>query len=216
MPFMASSLIPLVAADSFTLWLYRTTDTRAAVLSPGYFGAAADRLRAGHMLLLGAADAAAILPVRSGAEVGNGLVLDAASSPLRLAATGSLGFSADLSASAVARCVSLLAMPSGVNEGESFTVQAMAAGATSAVLFSVLDRGGTVILGPATAPVTAGLASASFGAPPPGTGYRVKVEDAADPLVAQISPSFVVLSAFALLMESGLSLLAESGQRLVL
>jgi hypothetical protein len=44
----------------------------------------------------------------------------------------------------------------------------------------------------------------------------VKVEDAADSLVVQVSPSFVVLSAFALLLENGTSLLRETGDRLVL
>ncbi|SHJ57909.1 hypothetical protein SAMN02745194_02888 [Roseomonas rosea] len=216
MPYVASNLIPLVAADSFTLWLYKTTDTRAAVLSSGYFGAAANRLLPGHMIVLQAADASAILPVRGNAEVGNGLVVDASSSPLRLTAAGSLDLGADLSVTAVARCVSLAAMPSGVNEGETFTVQATASGASTMLKFSVLDATGAVVLGPTSAAVTAGMASATFPSPSPGTGYRLKVEDAADPLVMQLSPSFVVLSAFALLMESGLSLLSESGNRLVM
>ncbi|HEY8609967.1 MAG TPA: hypothetical protein VIL69_01600, partial [Roseomonas sp.] len=95
MSYIASNLIPLVAADSFTLWLYRTTDTRATVLSAGYFSAAGSRLLAGHMVVLEAADATAILPVRSNAEVGNGLVVDASSSPLRLSTGGSLDLTTD-------------------------------------------------------------------------------------------------------------------------
>ena len=216
MSYIASNLIPIVAADSFTLWLYKTTDTRATVLSAGYFAAAGNRLLSGHMVVLQAADATAIIPVRASAEVGNGLVVDATSSPLRLTGAGSLDLGADLAAAAVARCVNLGPMPSGVNQGETFTVQAAASGATSSVKFSILNAAGAVVVGPTSATVTSGSAIATFTAPVPGNGYRLKVEDAADALVAQISPSFVVLSAFALLIESGLGLLAETGGRLVM
>jgi len=216
MAFTPGNLIPLIAADSFALWLYRTADTRAAVLAAGYFAAARDRLLPGHLIVLQAADAATFLPVRGNAEVGNGIVLDASLSPLRLAAAGSLEMEADLAAAAVARSVSLGAVPAGVNEGESFTVQAAAAGATATLRFTVLDAAGAAVRGPVSVPVSGGAASTTFAAPTPGTGYRLKVEDAADALVAQLSPSFVVLSAFALLIESGASLLAETGRRLVL
>jgi hypothetical protein len=216
MPYIASNLVPLVAADSFTLWLYKTTDTRATVLAPGYFTAAASRLLPGHMLVLQAGDASAILPVRAGAAVGNGLVVDASSPPLRLSAVGSLDFDTDLAATAVARCLTLGAMPSGVNQGETFTVQASVSGPVTTLKFSILNAAGAVVLGPISANVSAGSASATFTAPSPGNGYRVKVEDAADSLVVQVSPSFVVLSAFALLLENGTSLLRETGGRLVL
>ncbi|MBP0491837.1 hypothetical protein [Roseomonas indoligenes] len=217
MPYIASNLIPLVAADSFTLWLYKTTDTRATVLSTGYFSAARTRLLAGHMVVLEAADATALLPVRTNAEVGNGLVVDASSSPLRLTGAGAMSLDADVAAAAVARCISLNALPSGVNEGETFTVRVTASGATSAVRFSILNASGAVVLGPSTAAVSSGSASVTFNAPAPGNGYLVKVEDAADSLVAQTSPSFVVLAAFALLVETGLGLLmAEAGTRLVM
>jgi hypothetical protein len=216
MPYIASNLLPLIAADSFTLWLYKTTDTRATVLSAGYFAAAGNRLLPGHMIVLQAADATAMLPVRSNAEVGNGIVIDATSSPLRLTGAGSLDFDADLTATAVARSVALGAIPAGVNQGETFTVQAAASGAVTSLKFSVLDAAGTVVLGPTSAAVSAGSASATFTAPIPGNGYRLKVEDEADPLVVQISPSFVVLAAFALLIESGMSLLLEAGGRLIL
>jgi hypothetical protein len=112
--------------------------------------------------------------------------------------------------------VTLGAVPSGVNQGETFTVQATASGATTMLKFSVLNAAGAVVLGPTSVAVSSGSASATFTAPSPGNGYRLKVEDAADALVAQLSPSFVVLSAFALLVESGLGLLAEAGGRLVM
>lgn len=216
MPYIASNLISLVAADSFTLWLYKTTDSRATVLSPGYFSNAAGRLLPGHMVVVQAGDATSILPVRNNGEVGNGIVVDATSAPLRLVARGSLGIEADLTASAVARGVTLGSMPSGLTQGQSFTVQASAAGATTALKFTILNAAGTPVLGPTSVPVTAGSASATFAAPSPGNGYRLKVEDAVDPLVAQVSPSFVILSAFALLLESGMSMLLEAGGRVVL
>ncbi|MFH5924080.1 hypothetical protein [Roseomonas xinghualingensis] len=216
MSYVVSNLVPLVAADSFTLWLYKTTDSRATVLAPGYFATAASRLLPGHLLVLQAGDASAILPVRAGGAVGNGLVLDATSPPLRLPAAGSLDFSADLAASAAARCLTLGAMPNGVNQGETFSVQASASGAVTTLKFSILNAAGAVVLGPVSATVTAGSASATFTAPSPGSGYRLKVEDEADSLVMQISPSFVVLSAFALLIESGTNLLLETGGRLIL
>ncbi|MFC0385076.1 hypothetical protein [Muricoccus vinaceus] len=215
MSLIASNLIPLIAADGFTLWLYKTPDSRATVLSPGYFGTAGGLLP-GHMVVVQAGDATAILPVRGNGEVGNGIVVDASSAPLRLTGAGSLNLGADLAASAVARGVTLGAMPSGITTGQSFTVQASASGATATLRFSVLDAAGNPILGPSSVPVAAGAASATFAAPAPGNGYRVKVEDASDSLVAQISPSFVVLSAFALLIESGVGLLLETGSRVVL
>ena len=216
MSFIANSLISLVAADSFTLWLYKTTDSRATVLSPGYFNGAAGRLLPGHMVVVQAGDATAILPVRNNGEVGNGIVVDANSAPLRLTGAATLGIETDLSVTAVARGVTLGAMPSGLNEGQNFTVRASASGATTTLKFSVLNSLGAPVLGPTSVPVAAGSASATFAAPTPGNGYRVKVEDALDPLVAQVSPSFVVLSAFALLLESGVSMLMEAGGRMVM
>lgn len=216
MPYIASNLISLVAADSFTLWLYKTTDLRATVLSPGYFSNAGGRLLPGHMVVVQAGDATSILPVRNNGEVGNGIVVDASSAPLRLGAAGSLAIEASLTASATARGVTLGAMPSGLNQGQNFTIQASASGATSTLSFSVLNAAGNPVLGPTSIPVAAGSATATFPAPTPGNGYRVKVEDAADALVVQLSPSFVVLSAFALLLESGVSLLIEAGGRVAM
>ena len=216
MSYVASNLISLIAADSFTLWLYKTPDLRATVLSPGYFNAAGNRLLPGHMVVVQAGDATAILPVRNNAEVGNGIVVDASSAPLRLSGAASLGIEASLAATAVARGVTLGATPSGLNQGQNFTVQASASGATTTLNFSILNAAGTAVLGPTTVPVAAGKASATFPTPTPGNGYRVKVEDAADSLVVQLSPSFVVLSAFALLLESGVSMLIEAGGRMVM
>ncbi|WP_426958900.1 hypothetical protein [Muricoccus radiodurans] len=216
MPYSASTLVPLVAAGGFTLWHYRTADTRAAVLAAGYFSTAANQLLPGHLVILQANDAMAFLPVRSGAAVGNGLVVDATSAPISLTAGGSLDIEADLAASAVARCLSLGPVPSGLTVGDSFTVQANVTGPVSTVRFAILNAASAEVVGPTTATVSAGTASATFAAPSPGTGYRLRAVDAAEPLVAQISPSFVVTAAFALLIESGLGLLVENGSRIIL
>jgi hypothetical protein len=216
MSYSPTGLIPLVAADSFTLWLYRTPDTRATVLAPGYFRDTASRLLPGHVVVVQAGDATMLLPVRTGAEVGNGLVVDASSPPLRLSAGGALDFGMDLDATAVARCLSLGPVPSGVNVGETFTVQATVTGPIATLRFSVLNASGAVVAGPVDAAVSSGTASATFDAPAPGNGYRLRAMDVAEPLVTQFSPSFVVTAAFALLIETGLDLLLESGARLVL
>jgi hypothetical protein len=84
MPFNALNLSELVASDDISLWFYRTTDTRAAVLAPGYFVSVADRLLSGHIIICRASDSMAFLPVRTGGAVGNGLVLDSTAAPLRL------------------------------------------------------------------------------------------------------------------------------------
>lgn len=87
MSFDASSLTALVSAGSFSIWDYRTGDSRAAVLASGYFAAAADRLLPGHVVILHSADGMSFLPMRDGGAVGNGLVLDSVSAPLRLSRT---------------------------------------------------------------------------------------------------------------------------------
>ncbi len=216
MAYDPTALTPLIAADAFSMWYYRTADTRAAVLADGYFATATNRLLAGHVLLLQAGDATSILPVREGGAVGNGLVVDASSPPLRLTTTGTLDFSADLSASAVARCLSLSPVPAGINVGETFDVGATVTGPVATVRFAVLNGAGATVVGPTDAAVAGGAAQASFTAPAAGTGYRVRASDPADTLVTQTSPSFVVLSAFALLLEAGAGMLLESGSRLAL
>ena len=84
MPFDLSGLSPLLTAGSFTLWRYASADSRIAVLAPGYFTTAADRLHPGHLVILQASDAMAFLPVREDGTVGSGLVLDTGTVQLRL------------------------------------------------------------------------------------------------------------------------------------
>lgn len=90
MPFDASNLTLLLRQGEFSLWNYSTSDTRATTLSANYFLAARDRLQAGDVIVLHAADGLSFLPAREAAAVGNGLVLDTAAAPsssIRSAAT---------------------------------------------------------------------------------------------------------------------------------
>lgn len=217
MPFDPRGLTALASTDSFTLWLYVTTDTRSAVLAPGYFTAAIGRLMPGHVVVLQSADSLTLMPVRSSAGVGNGLVLDAAAPPLRLNAAAALAFELTLAAVvAEARSVALDPLPSGLYVGRVFTVAARTTGPVASLVFTMLNAAGAVIAGPASVAVAAGSAATDFTAPAPGNGYRIRVADAAEPLVAQTSASFVVTEPFALLTEGGASLTGIDGGELLL
>ena len=65
MPFIASDLSALSAANGFTLWHYRTSDSRADTEAPGYFTPGADRLRVGDIILVQASDGTTMLPIRA-------------------------------------------------------------------------------------------------------------------------------------------------------
>ncbi|UFN49517.1 hypothetical protein LPC08_02395 [Roseomonas sp. OT10] len=92
MPFESQGLTPLLASGSFVLWRYATSDPRAAVLASGYFAPVAARLGAGHLVVLQAADASALLPIRDGGVPGPGLLLDTNTVPLRLAGSSQVTF----------------------------------------------------------------------------------------------------------------------------
>ncbi len=66
MPFSDSALSALTTANGFTLWHYRTQDDRAAVLAPGYFSAAAQRLLPGDIVIVQAADVHRAGAIRGG------------------------------------------------------------------------------------------------------------------------------------------------------
>ncbi|MGY4803611.1 hypothetical protein [Teichococcus aerofrigidensis] len=217
MPFDPRGLSPLSSTGSFTLWLYVTTDTRAAILAQGYFASAADRLLPGHILVAQAADSLNFLPVQSSGRVGNGVVLDASAAPLRLAASSALGLAFSLPpVDAATRSVALDAVPAGLYIGRGFAVSARVGGPIAALEFSILDASGGVVAGPVTSSVANGAASASFTAPAPGTGYRIRVRDPLEPLATHTSASFVVTEPFALLTETGASISGESGGELLL
>jgi hypothetical protein len=217
MPFDARNLTPLEAsAAGFTMWLYTTTDTRAAVLAPGYFASVAERLLPGHLILLQSADSLSLIPVRSNGAVGNGLVLDASAPPLRLTTRAALRMVFRFDAAVQTRTVALDPVPAGLYIGRSFTVSARVTGPVTTLLFSILDSAGRIVAGPVSASALSGSASIVFAAPAAGSGYRVRVQDVDEPLVAQLSSFFVVTEPFVLLTETGATLLLQNGGELLL
>ncbi|MDB5369821.1 MAG: hypothetical protein JWP20_1379 [Roseomonas sp.] len=216
MPFDARNLAPLEAAGGFTIWLYTTTDTRAAVLAPGYFASAADRLLPGHLILLQSADSLSFLPVRSNGTVGNGLVLDASAPPVRITVGAALTMLFGLSAITVqTRSVALDPVPAGLYIGRSFTVSARVTGLVATLRFSILNAARAVVAGPIQVSALSGSASVVFTAPQAGSGYRVQVQDVDDPLVVQTSSTFVVTEPYVLLTEAGGTLTMQSGGALL-
>ena len=218
MPFDARNLTPLEAsAAGFTMWLYTTTDTRAAVLAPGYFSPVAARLLPGHLILLQSADSLSLIPVRSNGAVGNGLVLDASAPPVRLAAAAALAIVFQLGATTVqTRTVALDPVPAGLYIGRSFTVSARTTGPVATLLFSIVNAAGAIVAGPVSVSALSGAASTTFTAPAAGSGYRVRVTDADEPLATQLSSSFVVTEPYVLLTETGGTLLMQDGGELLL
>lgn len=215
MPFDARSLAALIASDATTLWFYRTDDTRAAVLAPGYFASAADRLAPGHVILAQTADSLSLLPVRQGAAVGNGLVLDVVGGPLRRSAAAALSVPVALAAATTARALRVDAPPPGITEGLAFPVGASTWGAVSAVAFRLLNATNQVVQGPVVAPVTAGRAVASLIGPAPGSGYRIRAQDAADADARSTSASFTSVAPTQLATEGGAGMQGEGGEILL-
>jgi hypothetical protein len=198
------------------MWLYTTTDTRAAVLAPGYFASVADKLMPGHLILLQTADALSLIPVRSNGAVGNGLVLDATAPPVRLNVGAALKIRFSLAAATVqTRTVALDPVPAGLYIGRSFTVSARVTGPVSTLIFSIVNAAGSVVAGPVSASALSGSASVTFAAPAAGSGYRVVVRDASEPLVTQTSSSFVVTEPYVLMTEAGATLLMQDGGELL-
>lgn len=216
MPFSPTGLSALSTAGTFTLWYYVTSDDRAAVLSPGYFAPAALQLRAGDVIILSASDATALIPVRSGTAAGAGVTLDTTGSALNLLRSAALPFTVTQSASIVARAIAIGILPANLLPGTVFAVSATVLGPIGQLVFSLRDPGGAEIAPAQTVPVVSGTASASFAAPAPGGGYRVRVSDAANPALFSLSPPFAVGAPPALLTEAGLRLRLESGGALLL
>ncbi len=216
MPFIDAALTPLLTGSGFTLWLYRTADTRATALGAGYFAPAAARLETGDLILLQASDAVALLPVRTGDIVAAGVTVDTAAAPFRVNRTASPRFSIRQAATAAAITVVLAPIAAGIVSNGTLAAQAAVAGPITEVVFTLRDAGGNPVRGPASAAVSAGAASVSFPAPPVGTGYRMRVEATIDPAAVDTSPAFAVTAPFALLVQSRGALLLESSGRIVL
>ena len=216
MPFSPATFGALIQGDGFTLWHYRTGDTRAAVAASGYFAPVAGNLRPGDLVILQAADAMALLPVRSGSALGTGVTLDGAVGALSLVRAAAQRFSFSQTAQAVVRTLVLGPVAASMVAGSAFAVSATVTGPVSQVVFTVRDGSGAVIPSAKTVTVTNGRAATSFRAPPIGTGYRVHVEDAQDPTVSALSRAFSVGPDLKLLLlEDDATLLTEAGDRLV-
>jgi hypothetical protein len=216
MPFDNAALSPLLSAGGFTFWLYRTPDTRAAALAVGYFAPANSLLNTGDLILLQTSDAVTLTPVRAGDLVPPGLVLDTAAAPFRANRAAAPRFSVRQAASAVAMTVLLAPLAAGLVAGRPFEARAAVAGPVAELRFSVRDANGATVRGPLAAPVAGGAAAVTFTAPPAGTGYRLRVEATDIPEVADTSPPFGVSPPFALLLQSGRTLLTQAGGRILL
>lgn len=212
MPFTVSSFSALIQTPGFALWHYRTADSRATVQAAGYFAAVAASLRPGDLVILQAADALALLPVRSNAALGTGVTLDGAVGPLNTVRSVAQTFSIGQAAAAVVRSLVLAPLTAAVVAGATVPAQATVTGPVASVVFTLRGPSGQVIPPARTVAVSGGVASTSFAAPPVGTGYRIRVEDAADPSIFALSQSFTVGTDLQLLLlQDGSRLLAESG-----
>ncbi|WP_149538566.1 hypothetical protein [Siccirubricoccus phaeus] len=212
MPFSPANLTALVQGNNFTLWHYRTADSRSTVGSAGYFGSVAGSLKPGDLMMLQTADAVALLPIRIGAQLGTGVTLDGAVGPLNTVRSVAQSFGLSQVAAAVVRTIILAPFAAGIVAGTSIPVSATVTGPVSAVVFTLRDGTGAVVPPARTIPVSNGAAATTFPAPPVGTGYRIHVEDVADPRVATFSRSFNVGPDLKLiLVEADGKLLTESG-----
>lgn len=216
MPFSPDDLGALFQGDGFTLWHYRTADTRAAVAAAGYFTPVAGSMSPGDLVILQAADAMALLAVRAGTVLGPGVTLDGAVGALGLVRAAAQRFSFAQTAHAVVRTLVLGPIAASMVAGSSFAVSASVSGPVGQVVFTVRDSAGAVVPSAKVVSVTNGRAATSFRAPPVGNGYRVHVEDAQDPSVSAVSRAFSVGPDLKLLLlEDDTRLLTEAGDRLI-
>lgn len=217
MPFSSANLATLVQGNNFTLWQYRTTDTRSVVTAAGYFAAVAASMRAGDLMVLQTADAVALVPIRSGPAVGTGVTLDGAIGPISLVRAAGQRFSFAQAAAAVVSSILLAPLAAGLVAGSSIPVSASIIGPVSQVVFSLRDSTGAVVPPVQVVAVTGGQAAASFAAPAPAGSYRIRVEDAADPSLGDISASFSIgaNSGALVLLENDGRLLTEAGDALL-
>ncbi|WP_439551447.1 hypothetical protein [Falsiroseomonas sp.] len=216
MPFDNTSLIPLLTGSGFTLWLYRTSDTRATALGANYFSPAASRITTGDLILLQSSDSVGLLPVRSSSVVAAGVVLDTAAAPFRVNRTAAQRFSVRQAATAVAMTAVLAPLAAGIVANGTVNAQATIVGPVPEVAFSISDATGATVRGPQTAAVSAGTATATLPAPPAGSGYRMRVQATIDPAVADSSAPFAVTAPYGLLLQTGVSLLLEDGGRVLI
>ena len=212
MPFSAQALMPVFQSQVFSLWHYRSADTRDEITTDGYFNAARNSLRAGDVMIVEASDSLAFLPVRSNGLVGAGLSLDGAVAPIAVTRTVSKSFQFVQSASAVVTSIILAPLLASFIAGSSIPVQAQVLGPINQVSVAVRDASGQVVPPVLQVDVTQGWVTANLPAPPVGEGYRVLVEDAGGSGISAVSQPFDVLPDLnRLLTEDGRTLVQENG-----
>ena len=215
MPFIATDLTALSAANGFTLWHYRTTDSREEVQSADYFISAIQLMRPGDIVMAQAADATALLPIRAGNLAGAGLTLDAAGIPPEIRRSSTLTFKLTLSGATQVRAIILDPMPEAIEPGASIPVGVSILGSIANLTLQLINAAGTV-LASQNAAVGAGRASAIFAAQSPGGGYRIIARNAADTAHSSASTPFAIGTAPRLLTEEGRLMLLETGGQLLL
>ncbi len=215
MPFTATNLTVLSAANGFTLWHYRTTDSQAQVQVADYFAPVGQQMRAGDIVVVQAADATMILPIRANNLTGAGLTLDTAAAPVEVRRSANLPFRLSLSGNAQVRAIILDPMPEAIEPGASIPVGASILGNIANVTFQLLNAQGAV-LASQNAAVGAGRANTLFAAQTTGGGYRIIARNAADATHTIASPPFAIGAPPRLLTEEGRFLLLEAGGQLLL
>jgi hypothetical protein len=215
MPFIASNLTVLSAANGFTLWHYRTNDSRSETEAAGYFAPAADRVRVGDIIMVQAADGTTMLPVRTGNLTGAAVVLDILGTPPTIQRSANLPFSLTLTANPEARAIIFDTLPDAIEPGASIPVAVTILGNIGNVTFQLRNLAGTV-LATLSAAVADRRASVLFPAQAPGGGYRIRANNTADTSHATLSAPFAIGSPPRLLNEDGGILLLEQGGQLLL
>jgi hypothetical protein len=215
MPFIASNLTVLSAANGFTLWHYRTTDSRAETEAPGYFAPAAERARVGDIIMVQANDGTTMLSLRYGNLTGGPVVLDASGTPPTIQRSANFPFSLTLTANPEARAIIFDSLPNAIEPGASIPVAVTTLGNISNVTFQLRSPSGTV-LATLSSLVVNRRAGVLFPAQSTGGGYRIRANNTADTSHATLSPPFAIGSPPRLLNEEGGIFLLEQGGQLLL
>lgn len=215
MPFTATNLSALSAANGFTLWHYRTTDSRADTEAADYFAPAAERLRVGDIVLVQANDGVSMLPMRAGSLTGTALVLDTLGAAPTIQRSANLPFRLTLTATAEARAITIDPMPNAVEPGASIPVGVSVLGGITNITFQLRNAAGTALAN-LSAAVANGRASALLPAQASGGGYRILARNTADASHSSLSEPFAIGMPPRLLNEGGGVLRLEDGGQLLL
>jgi hypothetical protein len=215
MPFIATNLTVLSAANGFTLWHYRTSESQAQVQTADYFVPAGPQMRSGDIVMLQAADATTLLPLRAGNLTGTGVTIDALGTPVEIRRSANLPFRLTLSGSTQPRAIILDPMPEAIEPGASIPFGANILGQITNLTVQIVNSLGAVLAQQNVA-VGGGRASGLFPAQASGGGYRIVARNAADTSHSITSPPFAIGTPPRLLTEEGRSLLLETGGQLLL